>query len=42
MGGAGALIEVADSACRVLQTVSATTDKDSGKFMANDGTPVPW
>lgn len=42
MGGLGALMEAADSARNVLRTLSSLRDEDTGKFMSNDGTPVPW
>ncbi|SPO01589.1 related to protoporphyrinogen oxidase [Cephalotrichum gorgonifer] len=42
MGGPGAMVEVADSARNVLRTLSALREEDTGKFMSNDGAPVPW
>lgn len=42
MGGPGALMDAADSASNVLRTLSSLRDEDTGKFMSNDGTPVPW
>ena len=42
MGGAGADIEVTDSAAGIRRTLAALTPADNGGFFNVDGTPLAW
>ena len=42
MGGAGADIEVADSAAGIRRTLASLTPADNGGFFNVDGTPLAW
>lgn len=42
MGGAGADLDVADSAAAILRTLAGLTAADHGGFFDHDGTPIPW
>lgn len=42
MGGAGAELDVADSAAGILRTLAGLTPADHGGFFDHRGTPIPW
>ena len=42
MGGAGATLDVADSAADIRRTLAILQPTDSGGFFNHDGTPLPW
>jgi NAD(P)-dependent dehydrogenase (short-subunit alcohol dehydrogenase family) len=42
MGGAGADIDVADSAAGIRRTLAALRPADNGGFFNFDGSPIPW
>ena len=42
MGGAGADIDVADSASGIRRTLAGLRAQDSGSFLNFDGTPLAW
>jgi NAD(P)-dependent dehydrogenase (short-subunit alcohol dehydrogenase family) len=42
MGGAGADLDVADSAAGIRRTLARLTDADHGGFFMFDGAPIPW
>ncbi|KAF7558121.1 hypothetical protein G7Z17_g182 [Cylindrodendrum hubeiense] len=42
MGGAGAVVEIPDSARGVIKIVTELKSEDSGKFILYNGTQLPW
>lgn len=42
MGGSDAALAVEESVSKMLRTIGALTAEDSGRFMDNQGNPIPW
>lgn len=42
MGGAGANLTVEESVERMTSTIDSLTAKESGRFLDNEGNPIPW
>ncbi len=42
MGGAGADLTPEESVSRMIPTIEALTGEDSGRFIDNQGNPLPW
>ncbi len=42
MGGSGATLTVEESVSKMIPTIDALTESDSGHFIDNEGNPLPW